>query len=309
MTAPELSTIVVAWRAAEDVAELIATWPRDGRFELLIVDQEGDAARHLRGSAEGKPVAHLPANVRLIDAGGNLGFAGGSNFGARAATAELLFFLNPDARVDAIALASIGDGFAAWPAAAGVVPRLVGFDGAPQTGWQLRRLPSPVALLAHAFFWNPGTGPAAEPLPGTPVEQPAAAALALRRAAFEAVGGFDAGYFPAWFEDVDLARRLAEGGHRLFYRPEAVVRHRQGSSVATLGYRAFLTAYDRNLCRYLEKHHGRLWALAFRLLVVPAALLRLLLLPLRRPARAASRSEAAGALLAVAGGSLSGWRE
>ena len=301
MTRPELSTIVVAWRAADDVAELVAAWPRDRRFELVVVDQDGDLAARLQAPSG------LPENIRLLSPGANLGFAGGSNFGARAAGAELLLFLHPDARPAEGALALLCDAFASWPQAAGLVPSLVGFDGAAQAGWQLRRLPTPPALLAHALFWNPGAGPAAEPAPGTPIEQPAAAALALRRSVFEAAGGFDEGFFPAWFEDVDLARRLADRGAALLYLPAARFRHRQGSSVGALGYGAFLTAYDRNLCRYLDKHHSRAWSLVFRALAGPAALARLLLLPWRVPARAATRKQAAQALLAVARGSLSGW--
>jgi GT2 family glycosyltransferase len=305
VTTPELSTIVVAWRAADDVADLIAGWPGDQRFELLVVDQDGDLAQRLAARPE-RP-ADLPDNVRLLSPGSNLGFAGGSNFGARAARSGHLLFLNPDARPEAGALAAIRLAFDSWPHAAGVVPRLIGFDGAAQAGWQLRRLPTPLALLAHAMFWNPGGGPSIEPAAATPIEQPAAAALALRRSVFEAVGGFDDAFFPAWFEDVDLARRLAERGDLLLYLPNALFRHRQGSSVGALGYGAFLTAYDRNLCRYLDKHHGQGWALAFRALAGPAALARLLLLPLRRPARAANRAQAAHALLQVAAGSFSGW--
>ncbi len=298
MTLPELSTIVVAWRAAGDVAELVAEWPRDPRFELVIVDQDGNLADRL---------GILREEVRLLSPGRNLGFAGGSNFGARAARSELLLFLNPDARPAAGALAALAPAFDRWPHAAGLVPRLIGFDGGGQSAWQLRRLPTPAALLAHALFWNPGGGPAVEPAAGTPIEQPAAAALALRRTVFDAVGGFDDQFFPAWFEDVDLARRLADRAQPLLYLPTALFRHRQGSSVAGLGYGAFLTAYDRNLCRYLEKHHGHGWALAFRALAGPAALARLMLVPLRRPERAASRAQAARALIQVAQGSLSGW--
>jgi GT2 family glycosyltransferase len=305
VTTPELSTIVVAWRAADDVAELVAGWPDDRRFELLVVDQDGDLPERL-GRSFARDGA-LAGNIRFLSPGRNLGFAGGSNFGARAARSELLLFLNPDARPTGGALAAVRLAFESSPRVAGVVPRLVGFDGSSQAGWQLRRLPTPLALLAHALFWNPGGGPAVEPSAGTPIEQPAAAALALRRSIFDAVGGFDDAFFPAWFEDVDLARRLAARGHQLIYLPAALFRHRQGSSVGALGYGAFLTAYDRNLCRYLDKHHGHGWALAFRALAGPAALGRLLLLPLRRPARAASRGQAAQALLQVAAGSLSGW--
>lgn len=307
MTQPELSTVVVAWRAADDAAELVSGWPDDPRFELVLVDQDGDLAPRLASLEASRPTKRTAANVVLVSPGRNLGFAGGSNLGARTARAELLFFLNPDARPAPDALAAICAGFAASPQAAGLVPRLVGFDGRSQAGWQLRRLPSPLALLAHALFWNPGSGEMPEPEAGARIEQPAAAALALRRVVFDSVGGFDEGFFPAWFEDVDLARRLADRGLALLYLPAALCRHRQGSSVSALGYAAFLTTYDRNLCRYLDKHHRHGWALAFRALAAPAALARLLLLPLRQPVRAANRSQAARALLAVARGSLSGW--
>ncbi len=296
MSGPELSAVVVAWRAAGDVVELAAAWPVDARVELLIVDQSGDLP------------AALP-NARVLRPERNLGFAGGANFGAAHASGRFFLFLNPDVRPEPGALAALLDGFAAHPEAAGLVPRLIGFDGAPQHRWQLGRIPAPAALLAHACFWNPGAGPRDEPSEGTPIEQPAAAALALARAPFERLGGFDAGFFPAWFEDVDLAKRYAAAGQRLLYHPRAAFRHRQGSSVDTLGYAAFLAAYDRNLARYLAKHHGRGWALAFRALVPPAAIARLLLLPLRSPRRARSRGEAARALLAVAGGAFGGWRD
>jgi N-acetylglucosaminyl-diphospho-decaprenol L-rhamnosyltransferase len=242
-----------------------------------------------------------------VTPGRTLGFAGGCTAGARAAGAPHLLFLNTDARLDRHALERLLAAFAAEPAAAGFAPRLVGADGRSQAAWQLKPLPGAAALLAHAFFWDPRRGPRREPPAGTPIGQPAAAALALRRDWFDALGGFDEGYFPAWFEDVDLARRLADRGGRILYAPDVVVVHRGGASVPALGYRRFLAAYDRNLARYLGRHHGRGWALLFRALVPLGALARLALLPLRRPRRAASRAEAAAALWAAAAGALRGW--
>lgn len=297
MSGPDLSVVVVAWRSRADALELVEAFPDDPRFELVIVDNSGELER-------GVPAR---PSVRILASGTNLGFAGGSNLGAAATRAPLLLFLNPDARPAPGALAALVEGFGRHREAAGLAPRLVAPDGTPQARWQLKPLPSAASLVAHAFFWNPTRGPRREPLEGERVEQPAAAALALRRAAFEAVGGFDAGYHPAWFEDVDLARRLAARGERVVYLPVATFVHRGGGSVPALGYGGFLTAYDRNLARYLRLHHGRGWELVFRALVPVGALLRTLALPLRRPRRAASRREAAGALLAVATGAWRGW--
>ena len=299
MSAPGLSVVVVAWRAREDVRALAGTIPADPRFELVVVDNSGDVD-------VGAPAGDA-GRVRVVAPGRNLGFAAGCNAGARAARAPCLLFLNPDARPAPDALTRLLAAFARHPGAAGLAPRLIGEDGAPQWSWQLRRLPAPWALLAHAFFWNPVRGPRREPGAGEPVAQPAAAALALRRSAFEAVGGFDEDFFPAWFEDVDLARRLAARGLTVVYAPEAVFTHRGGASVPALGYGGFLAAYDRNLALYLRRHHGRGWELAFRALVPVGALVRLLALPLRRPRRAASRAEAAAALLAAARAAAAGW--
>jgi GT2 family glycosyltransferase len=299
MTArPELSTVVVAWRSRDDVVRLAAAFPRSPRHELVVVDNSGELRDDDLASAGGG---------RLLRPRRNLGFAGGCNAGARAAAGDLLFFLNPDTEPLGDAFDRVVAAFARWPDAAGVVPRLVDATGAGQYRWQLRPLPSPAALLAHAFFWSLTPGPVREPAAGTAVEQPAAAALALRRAAFEAAGGFDERFHPAWFEDVDLARRLAARGARLGYAPDAVFRHRGGSALAATGYGGFLAAYDRNLALYLRLHHGAAWATAFRLLVPLGAAARLVALPLRRPRRATSRREAARALAGVAREALRGW--
>jgi hypothetical protein len=288
---------VVHWGPPADLGRLAEAWPDDPRFELVVVDNGGQLP------------ASLPApRGRVLRPGRNLGFAGGADLGAAAARAPLLLFLNPDVRPLPAALPALLEGFRVHPDAAGLAPRLVGGDGRPQHRWQLRPLPGLGGLLAQGLFLSLIRGPEAEPPAGAPVAQPAAAALALRREAFVAAGGFDPRFFPAWFEDVDLARRLATGGATVRYWPAAAFEHRQGGSVAALGYPGFLWSYYRNLDRYLRKHHGAGGALALRLILAAGAPARLALVPLRRPARAASRGEAARGLLALAAGALSGWR-
>jgi GT2 family glycosyltransferase len=294
MPEPLLTGVVVHWRNEDLLAELAAAWPRDPRFELLVVDNDSSAP--------------LPEGVRIVRPVTNLGFAGGANAGVAEARGEIVLILNPDAIPRPGALDRLLEGFAAWPDAAGLAPRLEGPDGESQFSWQLKRLPSPGELVRHALPWPGSSGPAAEPPAGTPVEQPAAAALALRRSALEAVGGFDPGFHPAWFEDVDLAKRLRAAGLVFRYWPAARFRHGLGSTVPRLGYGPFLSIYYRNLTRYLAKHHGRAWALAARLALIPGVLVRLAALPFRVPNRAQSRSEAFYCLLGLLRHALLGWR-
>jgi N-acetylglucosaminyl-diphospho-decaprenol L-rhamnosyltransferase len=306
---------VVHWRNEVQLAELIAAWPGDDpRFELLVVDNSGSAppappAAAANASAEG--VTPSAPAVRLLQPGRNLGFAGGVNAGVAASRAPLLLLLNPDAVPEPGALERLLEGFAAHPEAAGLAPRLAGPDGGPQFAWQLRRLPSAWGCLRQTLPWpsaGDAAGPAVEPPPGALVEQPAAAALALRRTVLDGAGGLDERFHPAWFEDVDLAHRLRRADARIVYWPAARFRHVLGGTVPRLGYGRFLWIYHRNLERYLAKHHGAAWALAARASLTAGLLLRLPLVAFRRPRRAASRRAAAAGLLLALAGALSGWR-
>jgi GT2 family glycosyltransferase len=77
-------------------------------------------------------------------------------------------------------------------------------------------------------------------------------ALALDRAAFEHVGGFDPRYF-LYVEDVDLAVRLRAAGGRLVVVPDAVVVHEVAAS--TGARRGFAVRHHvRSLDRFVAAH-------------------------------------------------------
>ncbi len=296
--APLLSAVAPHWHDEENLALLVRSWPRDGRFELIVVDN---------GSSEslGEPDAGR-SNVHIVDPGRNLGFAAAINRGAANAGGRLLLILNTDARPESGALESLVRGMEQHPETAGLAPRLLDDDGAPQAGWQLRQLPGLRTLLGYCSFMEPATLP--EPAAGAPVEQPAACALLLRRDAFEAAGRMDEQFWPAWFEDVDLARRLHDRSETIRYWPDATFRHGLGASVPRLGYGPFLLAYYRNLGRYARKHHSRGAALVLRFVLTATALLRIALLPLRRPRRARGRGEAVAGLWRLVVAAATGWR-
>lgn len=317
MTAePVLTAVAPHWHDEDNLALLAKSWPRDGRFELIAVDNGSDGAP--AGLAAGRP------NVRLLEPGRNLGFAAAVNLGAAEGRGRLLLILNTDARPAPGALESLVRGMERHPDAAGLAPRLLAESGAAdrqdgsagaggrggraasQAGWQLRALPTLRILLGYCCFLAPR--PLPEPPAGSPVEQPAACALLLRRDAFEAAGRMDERFWPAWFEDVDLARRLRDRGDAILYWPDAAFRHGLGASVPKLGYERFLLAHYRNLDRYARKHHRRGAVLLLRAVLAAAALLRTLLLPLRCPRRARSRGEAFGALRRLATAAATGWR-
>ncbi len=160
----------------------------------------------------------------MIDAGANLGFAGGCNRGASAASGELLLFLNPDAVVapgfrEAIErpLAD-GRGWAAWQG-------LVTAEG----GTVVNTRGGVVHFTGIA--WAGGAGEPLDPGDGSTGHGPgvepgfvSGACLAIPRDVFERVGGFAERFF-LYHEDVDLSLRLRLAGHALGVEPAARVDH------------------------------------------------------------------------------------
>jgi GT2 family glycosyltransferase len=295
-TAPLLEGLVVHWRSPRALDRLLTSWPADSRYGLIVVDNSGELTVESR---EG---------LRILRPGANLGFAGGVNRALEMARAPYVLLLNPDAHPHAGAVEQMARALDAHPEWAGAAPRLVGENGDLQYEWQLRPLPRPGGLLRQVFFLRGVARARTEPLPGAAIEQPAGAALLLRRSTLLELGGLDASFFPAWFEDVDLCARLARRGLTLHYWPGAVFVHGLGGSLEALGYGAFLWIYYRNLVRYLRKHHGGAWAAAALVCLPAAALARALLLPLRRPRRAQSRRDALRGLAGLALGAATGFR-
>ena len=292
-----LTGVVPHWHDEAHLGDLVRAWPVDGCFELVVVDNgSNDDLVALTSGRE---------NVRLLDPGANLGFAAAVNLGAGAARSELLLLLNPDAVPQAGALEALVEANETHPDAAGFAPRLLGARGDSQAGWQLRRLPTFGTLLRYCCFVEPPAAP--EPATGDAVEQPAACALLLRRTAFESIGGMDERFHPAWFEDVDLAMRLREHGLSILYWPQAVFDHGLGGSLPRLGYGPFLAAYYRNLDRYARKHHGPGRAFMLRVVLGATALLRIALLPVRRPRRARNRADALRGLRRLLAPAAAGW--
>jgi GT2 family glycosyltransferase len=127
------------------------------------------------------------------------------------------------------------------------------------------------------------------------VDQPAGACLAVKRQAWDEVNGFDEGFFPVWFEDVDFCRRLRDVGWKIVYCPDAIFSHAGGHSVSRLAFRERQAYWYKNLIRYFAKHHSRAQVNALRVGITTGLLLRALLSLVGFKPRGTSVAEAAKA--------------
>jgi N-acetylglucosaminyl-diphospho-decaprenol L-rhamnosyltransferase len=221
--------------------------------EVLVVDNAS-------GDRIGEDLARLLPAVRLVEEPVNRGFGAACNRGARETARPYLLFLNSDAYVRADAVSALLTALEADPAAAAAGPRLVNPDGSLQPS--IQRLPTPWRIFCESSglaFLTGGRGifsghtatrqdhsrsRAAEALKG--------AALLVRRAAFDEIGGFDEAFF-LYAEETDLMARWQSRGRRVLFEPRAEVVHEGGLSA---GDRLFGQLHA-SLVRYTAKHHGR----------------------------------------------------
>jgi N-acetylglucosaminyl-diphospho-decaprenol L-rhamnosyltransferase len=257
------------------------------------------------------------AEATLLRGASNTGFAAGINRAVEASRGRYVFLLNPDCELEPGALADLVRYLDAHPEAAAAAPLLSDDDGGSQREFQLRRLPTFASLLVEVLglsrLWpsNPVTARYRYrdldlSVPQV-VEQPAAAALLLRRDLFDEIGPFDERFTPAWFEDVDYARRLAAAGKRVVVVPSARARHFGGASLEHVLFAEFIDHWYRNMHLYARKWLTKPQTAALRVAVIAGMLLRFPLAILGIAHRDAGRRAALHGYARVLAGALRGW--
>jgi GT2 family glycosyltransferase len=205
------SVVVVAYKAGAGLTRLLDSLAgEDGLHEVLVVDNGGGGPEI--EDARGRD------GVRVLEPGGNVGFATGCNVGAAAAEGDVLVFLNPDT-----------------VAAPGAVARLIRTLEDDRIGIamaRLRLLDRPELLNSRGLevhlsglSWAGGYGEPAESL--AEVRDVAAAsgtAMAVRAETFRQLGGFTDELF-MYQEDLLLGWKARLAGLRVVVDPGADVFH------------------------------------------------------------------------------------
>jgi N-acetylglucosaminyl-diphospho-decaprenol L-rhamnosyltransferase len=274
---PRCSAIVVTYNSAGSIVACLEALAHED-CEIVVVDNGSQDQSVAQVQAFAKSHA-----LQLLRISRNLGFGAGVNHGVRAASGEVLLILNPDAVAEPGAVGGLLQCIDSTGAAA-VGGALLESDGQPQRGFAFRRLPTLSSLLCEVLLVN-------QLWPNNPVnrryrcldadysrqqkvEQPAGACVAVTREAWESVGGFDPLFFPVWFDDVDLCKRLLDSGHKIVYCPGARFHHSGAHSVGQLLFEKRQLYWYANMLRYAGKHFSRLQQFVLRLGIVKGMALR-----------------------------------
>ncbi|HEX2832998.1 MAG TPA: glycosyltransferase family 2 protein [Thermoanaerobaculia bacterium] len=276
VAALDLSILIVTWNSERWIDRCLRSIPAacEGlRYEVLVHDNASDDA-----------TLTLVSNARVVRSPVNAGFGAGTNRVFAQSTGRYVFLLNPDCELAPKALTLLFEFMESHPQIAAAAPLLMDDGGNVQREFQLRRLPTlrslaaEVLLLDKLFPKNAVTArhryrelDLTEP---RRIEQPAAAALLLRRSVIDEVGMFDEQFAPAWFEDVDFCRRLAEAKQDVWVVPAARVRHFGGASLEHIRFAGFVDVWYRNMWRYARKWMRPAQAESLRLMIILGMLLR-----------------------------------
>jgi N-acetylglucosaminyl-diphospho-decaprenol L-rhamnosyltransferase len=227
-----------------------------------VIDNSGDADEIARFTEMANIASFLPS-------GKNVGYGGGMNTVARAVSEgyDWLLVCNPDIRFEPGSIDALIASADRHPTAALFGPRIVGTDGAVYPS--ARAFPSIRTGVGHALFggvWpsNPWTRKYHRSSGGattedTEVDWVSGACILARPEAFSSVGGFDEEYF-MYFEDVDLAWRLAARGWSTVYAPAARIIH-SGAHTTRTQADVMRRVHHQSAQRYLSnKYRG--WYLA-----------------------------------------------
>ncbi len=190
----------------------------------------------------------------------NLGYGAAANRGAIGASEGWLLVANPDVELTEGSVDTLLAAVERWPRAGVLGPAIVNPDGLLYPS--ARQIPSLGRGTGHALFgwiWpsNPWTASYRRER-GEVVEGRcgwlSGSCLFVRREAFEAVGGFDEGFF-MYFEDLDLCERIGLAGYDAVYVPSARVRH-TGAHSTSKNARAMAKAHHDSAYRYLARRYS-----------------------------------------------------
>jgi N-acetylglucosaminyl-diphospho-decaprenol L-rhamnosyltransferase len=225
--------VVVSYNTREHLRTCLESVLRDEPGMVVVVDN---------GSSDGSAemVRTDFPSVRLLIDPRNRGYGAAANLGIRACDADHVLLLNSDTVLAKGTLSALGGYLDTHPRAGLAGPRLRYPDGALQPScqpflgtFQLALEKTPLARLLRRVR------PLRERylLSHSPHDRPRivpwviGAALAIRREAFEDVGGFDDAFF-MYAEEVDLCYRLRQRGWEVHFAPVADVVHVGGASTS-----------------------------------------------------------------------------
>ena len=257
---PQVAAVVVNYNAGDELRVALQSIAEECAgidWEAVVVDNASTD-----GSASIVPT--FSPRASLISNPANVGFGRAVNQAVSASDAPLVLLVNPDCQLRPGALAALRAVIESEPSCAVVGPKILDPDGRVQgsargdpdmltglfgrTAGLRARLPL-TSVARRNVVVDDAIASGAE---SVVVDWVSGACMLIRRAALDAVRGFDERYFLYW-EDADVCRRLRQHGHQIRYVPGAMAVHTVGRSSRS-ARRSSIRAFHSSAYRYYATH-------------------------------------------------------
>lgn len=200
---PSLSIVIAVYNGADFLAKCLpaALAAADAETEIIVVDD---------GSIDDSAETGKKYGAKIVALGRRAGAAHARNLGVRAASGEIVLFVDADVVVQPDTIRNVRRVFTENPS---VCAAFGSYDDAPKEPDFF----SQYRNLMHHFFHQTGSREAETFWSGFG---------AIKRRTFLDAGGFDAEKFeiPS-VEDIELGYRLREAGHRILLVPDLQAKH------------------------------------------------------------------------------------
>ena len=238
----DLAIIIVNWNGGDllrRAVESILQNPPAVSYEIVIIDNASadDSLSRVRASSViQEPIAK--GVLRIVENDGNPGFGQANNQAFALTDSRLLFLLNPDTEVTPGSIDRLIATVETGPRVGAAGPRMLNADGSlqvsawrnPPAAWEIllsqmnlyrllpRRARGELLLGGH---WDHNRERVVPMLGG--------AAILVRRAVIEDVGGFDP-RFHLYGEDNEWCHRINQAGWQMIFQPGALIIHHGAQS-------------------------------------------------------------------------------
>jgi GT2 family glycosyltransferase len=247
------AVVVVNFNTREDLHACLTT-VLAARPRQVVVADNGSTD----GSREMVREAFPEVSLLCLD---NPGYGGAANRAIATTDAQYVLLLNSDTLLAPDALEALADYLDRHPEVGMAGPRLLNVDGSLQPScypypgslrWAFDN--DDLAPLRHrsARLRESGYRTWSHDRPRR-VPCVMGAVLAIRRSAFDAVGGFDESFF-MYYEEIDLSYRLAAAGWEVHFAPVTDVVHAGGASTSQRRS-AMSIAHYRSAEHFHQKHY------------------------------------------------------
>ena len=245
---PKVSILILNWNGKRYIDKIFSSisklnYPKD-KIEILFIDNASsdDSVRYFLSKSY--------KNARLIETGGNYGYAGGNNYGFKEAAGDYIVVCNNDLEFDRLWLKNLIE-TALDTDADVVVPKIIyaknniinnaGSTLVPDSDWPNSERGMGESVSNKKFNDR------------SEVTAFCGASPLFKRSFLQEVGLYDPLYFLYW-EDTDLSWRGQKKGKKYIYEPSSIAYHDTSGSTGGETSSVFIYYVSRNRVLILVKN-------------------------------------------------------